>query len=163
MHQPQEYKHVGVSVPSHLQFPTIPARCRSVRSHVAIPPSVLIPCVIVCGLLFDAWSSRTTTNLYWSSSRYINKSWKTMQHSAIETLPRQGFIMDYNGLQLIVWYQHSESGRPVCSGTMRYNLQPRNHRVIIGCRTFHDLLVYTDGSVSVVAQKYRVPSSSVWA
>ena len=51
----------------------------------------------------------------------ISKSWKTMKRFAIKTLPRQGVITDYNGLQLVVRYQHSENGRPIYSGTTHYN------------------------------------------
>ena len=74
-----------------------------------------------------------------SASR--GKSDTTLQRFAIETLPRQGLTTDYNGLQLVVRRQHSENGRLIYSGTMRYNTLLRNHEVIIGCRTFHDLLM----------------------
>ena len=74
-----------------------------------------------------------------SASR--GKSDTTLQRFAIETLPRQGLITDYNGSQLVVRRQHSENRRPIHSGTMRYNPLLRNRKVIIGCRTFHDLLM----------------------
>ena len=58
-----------------------------------------------------------------------------------QTLPRQGLITGYHGLKLVVC-QHSENGRPIYSGTIPHNPQPGNHRVIIGCRTFHEFLMY---------------------
>ena len=75
------------------------------------------------------------------SSASRGKSDTTLQRFAIEKLPRHGPIMDYNELQLVVRCQHSENGRPAHPGTTRSNPLLRNHRVIIGCRTFHDFLM----------------------
>ena len=77
-----------------------------------------------------------------------------MQCYAIEMLPLQGLITACDELQLTAHYQHSENGRLIYSGATRYNPQPRNHRVIIGCRTFRDLLMWqTDASNFVFANK----------
>ena len=48
--------------------------------------------------------------------------------------------MDYM-LQLVVRCQHSENRRPIHSGTIRYNPLLRDRTVVIGCRTFHNLLM----------------------
>ena len=77
-----------------------------------------------------------------------------MQCYAIEMLPLQGLITACDELQLTAHYQHSENGRLIYSGATRYNPQLRNHRVIIGCRTFRDLLMWqTDASNFVFANK----------
>ena len=75
----------------------------------------------------------STGHRVWGDQEVAGPHNVTLQRFAVETHPRQGLITDYNGLQLVVRRQHS--------GTMCYNPLLRNRKVIIGCRTFHDLLM----------------------